>query len=191
MAILENLITVSREYLSDGPPSLPGTVRSLRLVESCLMAVIQNSCASQSPLLDREGLPPNQRTWTETAERMGAKRQKRSHPANNSSPGAPAAEQIGKLNRKQPRMKNTDPYSGGLRSGKDAAPDVRMHVPASLPRPMLQRRLPPSPPNGPSALLAWYPNATYSSGAYSQVPYHATYPMYYSHFPQPYYPSTQ
>ncbi|KAH9170359.1 hypothetical protein EDB89DRAFT_2072039 [Lactarius sanguifluus] len=215
-AILENLITVSREYLSDGPPSSPGTVRSLRLVESRLTAVIQNSRASQSPLPDREGLPPNQRTWTETAERMGAKRQKRSHPANNSSPGAPAAERIGKLNRKQPRVKNTNPYSGGLQSGKDAAPDARTaaqnadararvatttdaaEVPPSQHTKRRRKRAstPPPPPSstpvpGPSAPLAWYPNAAYSSGAYSQVPYHATYPMYYSHFPQPYYPSTQ
>ncbi|KAH9020704.1 hypothetical protein EDB84DRAFT_1565607 [Lactarius hengduanensis] len=213
-AILENLITVSREYLSDGPPSSPGTVRSLRLVESRLTAVIQNSRASQSPLPDREDLPPNQRTWTETAERMGAKRQKRSHPTNSSSPGPPAAERIGMLNRKQPRVKNTDPYSGGLRSGKNAAPDARTaaqnedaharvatttdgaEAPPSQPTKRRRKRAstpPPPPPSsapvpGPSA--HWYPNA-----AYSQVPYHATYPMYwhYGHFPpsQPYYPSTQ
>ncbi|KAH9012544.1 hypothetical protein EDB84DRAFT_1680663 [Lactarius hengduanensis] len=196
-AILENLITVSREYLSDGPPSSPGTVRSLRLVESRLTAVIQNSRASQSPLPDREDLPPNQRTWTETAERMGAKRQKRSHPTNSSSPAPPAAERIGMLNRKQPRVKNTDPYSGGLRSGKNAAPDARTaaqnadararvasttdgaEAPPSQSTKRRRKRAstPPPPPSsapvpGPSAQFAWYPNA-----AYSQVPYHATYPI--------------
>ncbi|KAH8980043.1 hypothetical protein EDB86DRAFT_2833551 [Lactarius hatsudake] len=175
------------------------------------------SRVSRRPLPDREGLPPNQRTWTETAERMGAKRQKRSHPTptDSSSPSAPAAERIGKLNRKQPRVKNTDPYSGGLRSGKDAAPDARTaaqnadararvagmtdgaEAPPSQPTKRRRKRASTPPPlpssapvPAPSAQFAWYPNV-----AYSQVPYHATYPMYlpYSHFPssQPYYPSTQ
>ena len=58
--ILENLISVSKELLSDGPPSLPGMVRSLRLVESHLTAVAQSSRASQSPLPDRETLLPIQ-----------------------------------------------------------------------------------------------------------------------------------
>ena len=60
--ILENLISVSKELLSDGPPSLPGTVQSLRLVESHLTAIAQSSRASQSPLPDRETLPPVQQT---------------------------------------------------------------------------------------------------------------------------------
>ena len=91
VTILNNMISVSRAYLSDGPPSSPGTVRSLRQVESHLTAIIQNLRASQSPLPDRESLPPNQRTWTKTAEQMGEKRRKRPHPTN-SSPTAPATE---------------------------------------------------------------------------------------------------
>jgi hypothetical protein len=114
------MISVSRDFLSDGPLSSPGTVRSLRLVESHLTAVIQHSWSAQSPLPDRESLPPNQRTWTQTAEQMGAKHRKRPWPTNTSLI-APATEQIGPLNWKQPRVNNTDPYSGGLRSGKDAA----------------------------------------------------------------------
>ena len=90
--ILENLISVSKELLSNGPPSLPGTVRSLWLVESHLTAVAQSSRASQSPLPDRETLLPIQRTWTETAEQMGAKRQKRSHPTD---VPVPATDRIG------------------------------------------------------------------------------------------------
>ncbi|KAH9163394.1 hypothetical protein EDB89DRAFT_1912718 [Lactarius sanguifluus] len=206
------MISVSREYLSDGPPSSPGTVRSLRLLKTHLTAVIQNSHASQSPLPDRESLLPNQRTWTETAERMGAKRRKRPHHTD-SSPTAPATERIGKLNRKQPRVKNTDPYSGGLRSGKDAAPDAqtaaqnadaraRASVGEPLPsQPSKRRRkrasTPPPPPSsapapGPSAPFAWYPTYTaYPAGTHSQVPYHAT-PMYWPYAPsQPYHPSTQ
>ncbi len=71
--ILKNMISVSREFLSNGLPSSPGTVRSLQQVESHLLAVIQNLRTSQSALLDKENLPPNQCTWTKTAKRMGAK----------------------------------------------------------------------------------------------------------------------
>ncbi|KAH9066493.1 hypothetical protein EDB87DRAFT_1679262 [Lactarius vividus] len=98
-------------------------------------------------------------------------------------------------------------YSGGIRSGKNAAPDVRTaaqnadarphitsmtdgaEVPPSQPTKRRRKRAstPPPPPSsapvpGPSAQFTWYPNA-----AYSQVPYHVTYPMYlpYSHFPPP------
>ena len=60
--ILENLISVSRDYLSDAPPSSPGTVRSLQLVESHLTTMLQTLRASQSSLSDRENLPPNQST---------------------------------------------------------------------------------------------------------------------------------
>ncbi len=186
-------------------------------MESHLTAIIQNSRASQSALLDKENLPPNQRTWTETAKRMGAKRWKRLHPTN-SSPTVPATERIGILNQKQPRVKNTDPYSGGLQSGKDAAPDAQTAAqnvdaractaateePAPS-QPTKWRRkhagTPPPPPSstpvpGSSAPLTWYPTHTaYPFGAYSQVPYHATYPVYwpYGHFSpsQPYYPTSQ
>ena len=41
--ILENLISVSRDYLSNAPPSSPGTVHSLQLVELHLTAVLQTS----------------------------------------------------------------------------------------------------------------------------------------------------
>ncbi len=57
---------------------------------------------------------------------MGAKQQrKRTHPATTSSPGPPATERIGDLNRKKLHVKITDPYSGRLSSGRDAAPDAR------------------------------------------------------------------
>ena len=119
-----NLISISRDYLSDTPPSSPGTVHSLWLVESHLTAVLQTSRACESPLPDWESLLPNQRTWTETAEQMGATRPKRSRPTD-ILPAVPATERIGKLNRKQAGVKNPNPYSGGLRSDKDAAPDAR------------------------------------------------------------------
>jgi hypothetical protein len=205
--ILENMISVSRDFLSDGPPSSPGTVRSLRLVELHLTAVIQHSQSAQSPLPDRESLLPNQRTWTQTAERMGEKHRKRPRPTN-TSPIAPATKRIGPLNRKQPCVKNTDPYSGGLRSGKDATHDAQtasQNAEACAGPPPPKRRhkragtplLPPAsaPPTAPFAFTpsasapAWYSTQpVYHAGAFPYAPVPVFWP--YGHLPpsQPYYP---
>ena len=186
--ILEHLISVFRDYLSDTPLSSPGTVRSLRLVESHLTAVLQSSRALQSPLPNRESLPPNQSTWTETAKQMGAKHWKRSRPTN-TLPTVPASQLIGNLNRKQACVKNPDPYSGGLWSGKDANPDAQAAAQnadaracvatasdVGPPPPKWRHKCAESPPPlpfsapppaafaprvsipTPSASLAWYPN---------------------------------
>lgn len=129
-SILENVITVSREFLNDGVPSSTGTVQSLRVVEAHLTAVVRNSRTPESALPDKEVIPPNQRAsmWTETATRMGAKparRRKRAKHSTTSSPEPPATARIGDLNRKQARVKFTDPYSGGVASGRSAAPDAQ------------------------------------------------------------------
>lgn len=125
-SIVENVIAVSKAFLDDGVPSSPATVRSLQLVESHLTAVVWNSQSSADPLPDKDIIPPNQGTWAETAERMGATRKrKRPRPTTASSPDPPpATELIGELNRKKLRIKLTDPYSGGVSSGKRAEPDA-------------------------------------------------------------------
>ena len=126
-SIVENVIAVSRAYLDDGAPSSPATVRSLQMVESHLSAIVRTS-QPESPLPDKVVLPPNQGTnWAETAQRMGATRKRRRpHPTTTSSPDPPpATELIGELNRKKLRVKLTDPYSGGVSSGKRAEPDAR------------------------------------------------------------------
>ncbi|KAH9164648.1 hypothetical protein EDB89DRAFT_2077796 [Lactarius sanguifluus] len=125
-AILENVIALSRAFLSDGTVSSPETVRSLQMVETHLTAIVQNACSPESPLPDKDALPPNQGTWTKTTERMGAKRhQKRPCPATMSPPEPPATERIRGLNRKKPCVKIMDPYGGGLSSGQDTPPDAR------------------------------------------------------------------
>ena len=70
-SILENVITVSKEFRSNGMPSSLGTVCSLHLVEVHLNTVVQNSCSSESPLPGKENIAPNQHTWTETTWQMG------------------------------------------------------------------------------------------------------------------------
>ena len=219
--ILKNLISVSQGLLSDGLPSSPGTVWSLRLVESHLTAIAQHSRAAEnSPLPDRESLPPNQRTWTETAKRMGATKRKRARPTD-TSPPVKAAEWIGPLNRKQTRKKITDPYSGGTRSGRDTAPDAqtaaqnaeaRAHPGSPPPKRRRKRVGSPLPSSAPQPLAsappaAWYPTHPaypYSTHpaygappppAWSHPAYHiGAYPYAWpSHFPpsQTYYPNTQ
>ena len=219
--ILEHLISVFRDYLSDTPLSSPRTVRSLRLVESHLMAVLQSLRALQSPLPNRESLPPNQSTWTETAKQMGAKRRKRSRPTN-TLPTVPASQLIENLNWKQACVKNPDPYSGSLWSGKDADPDARataqnadvcacVATASDVGPPPLKRRhkrteSPPllpslAPPPAafapcvsvptPSASLAWYP----THPAYHPSTYSYTpFPVFWpppGTTPYPYYPNTQ
>ncbi len=116
-SILENVITVSKAFLSDGVPKSPGTIRSLHSVESHLAAIVQNSCSPESPLPEKETILPNQHTWMETTQRMGAQRQKRPHPTTTSSPEPTAIERIGNLNCKQLHLKIMDLYSGGVNSG--------------------------------------------------------------------------
>ena len=87
--------------------------------------MIQHAWFSNSPFSNWEYLSPNQRTWTQTGEQIGANHHKRPQPTN-PSPTALATKQIGLLNWKQLRIKNTDPYSGSLWSGKDATPDAQM-----------------------------------------------------------------
>ena len=89
-----------------------------------LTAVIQHLQSPQCPLPNRESLLPNQCMWAQTTEKMGAKHQKRPWPTS-TLPTALATEQIGLLNQKQPCVKNANPYSGGLWSGKDATPDAQ------------------------------------------------------------------
>ena len=69
--IVEKVISVSREFLSDGAPSSPGTVQSLQVVEAHLAAVVWTSRSSESLLPDKEEIPPNQHSRTETAQQMG------------------------------------------------------------------------------------------------------------------------
>ena len=128
-SILEKVITVSKDFLSDGVPSSPGTVRSLQSVEAHLTAVYQTSRSSESPLPAKENVPPNQHTWTETAQWMGMQPRPRkrrcANPTTSPSPEPPAAQCIGNFNRKKPRLQVTDPYSGGVNSGRNAAPDAQ------------------------------------------------------------------
>ena len=207
-SVLENVIAVSKALLNHGELSSLETVRSLQMVESHLTGIAHCSHPSESPLPDKEDIPPNEGTWTRTAERMGAKRQrKKPRPTTTSPPEPSATHRIGELNRKKARVKITDPYSGGVSSGRDAAPDARTAAQNAEARAAAENgvALPPQPRKrgrkrvGASALSstpsssaplpplptpAWYPNPPlYHPGMYTHTPY-----MYY---PYTYLPSSQ
>ena len=67
-SILENVITISKEFLSNGMPLSLGTVHSLHMVEVHLTVVVQNSHSSENLLPGKENIAPNQHTWTETTQ---------------------------------------------------------------------------------------------------------------------------
>jgi hypothetical protein len=198
-SILENVIAVSKALLSHSELPSPETVQSLQMVESHLTAIVHYSTSSESPLPDKEAIPPNQGTWIDTAEQMGAKqRQKKPCPAATSLPEPSATQHIRELNRKKACVKITDPYSSRVSSGRDAAPDAQttaqnLEVRAAaangmvLPQPRKRGRKrvgasalsahPPSsapPSSAPPSLPtpAWYPNpAAYHPGMYTHTPY--------------------
>ena len=99
-SILQNVITVSKDALNDGVPSSTETIRSLWAVEAHLTAVVRSTRSTESPVPEKEEIPPNQHgsMWADTAKRMGAMRgQKRPWP---STPEPPATAHIGDLNHK-------------------------------------------------------------------------------------------
>ena len=125
---LETLVFVSTAFLQldKCAPLSPGTSKSLKTLVGHITTLYHKSGTSESLLPDKESIPPNKkRTWQETTERMGVTQWKRRRHTSSSSPERSATTRIGNLNRKKPHVKNTDPYSGGLRSGKHAAPDAQ------------------------------------------------------------------
>ena len=52
-------------------------------------------------------------------------KKKRARASSETHPEPPATQRIGILNRKQARVKFTDPYSGGVSSGRAAKPDAQ------------------------------------------------------------------
>ena len=73
------MILVSRDTLDSSIPSSMETIQSLQEVEVHLMAIVHSTCLTESPVLDKEEVPPNQCSfmWAETAKHMGATRGKK------------------------------------------------------------------------------------------------------------------
>jgi hypothetical protein len=148
--------------------------------------VIASASTSNSRALPkREAIPPNQRSWTETAESMGvARRPKRKrlpeeHGITKWSIGAPK----GKCSRV-----HTDAYAGGKVSGKRAKPDVvlaRASAPAcrfwgsapicrgpTIPAPALATHVPTCVPGAPPEVFTFMrmPGIPRPQSAHAAVP---------------------
>ena len=72
-SILQNVISVFKGALDNGVPSSTETVQSLRAIEAHLMAVVRSTRSTESPVPDKEEVPPNQRgsAWAKTTKQMG------------------------------------------------------------------------------------------------------------------------
>jgi len=115
------IISLTHELILNAPRD-PGITKSLKSIESQLTALVHLSAtaAGGSHLPDKENIGPNQRSWPETAARMGVKRGNKSSGKVDS---ALTAQHIGEPNRK--RTADGDPYGAGEQSGKRAKPDAR------------------------------------------------------------------
>ena len=150
--------------------SAAAVIQAVRSVKHSLAAAIASTQGSRA-LLDKEYVPPNQHSWTETAERMMWKRApKRRLPDERGL----TEHSIGAPKGRRQRV-YTDPYAGGERSGKRAKLDA-LSAGANA-----RARAPPMPPP-PSALPS--PNAFPGSAPFAPaLAVTANMPRAPAHFP--------
>jgi hypothetical protein len=98
----------------------PAVLEAVRLAKYSLAAAIA-STQGTSAIPDKEVIAPNQKSWTETAERMGVKRAPK-HKRLPEERGL-TERSIGATKGKRISV-YSDPYAGGERSGKRAKPDA-------------------------------------------------------------------
>jgi hypothetical protein len=118
-----DIISLSHELISKAPCD-PEMAKSLNSIQSQLSALVLSAIAAGdgSHLPEKENIGPNQRSWPETAARMGVK-------CGNKSCGkgkvvsALTAQHIGEPNRKC--AADNDPYGAEEQSGKCTKPDAR------------------------------------------------------------------
>ena len=120
--------TIKNLINSDKPDA--AVMEAVRSVRYTLRAALASTRGSRA-LPDKVNIPSNQKTWTETAERMGVKR----------APKRRLPDEVGLTDwsigvaKGKHRRTYEDPYAGGERSGKHAKPDAlsakkaRVHVP--------------------------------------------------------------
>ncbi len=120
VSVIEDIFSLSQELISKGPsdPGIANSLNSLKSIRSGLRELLSAGNGG-SPLPEKENIAPNQRSWPETAARMGVKRVNKRGKVNS----ALTAQHIGEPNRK--RAADDDPYGAGEQSGKRAKPDAR------------------------------------------------------------------
>jgi hypothetical protein len=117
-----DIIYLSQELISKAPHDAR-LAKSLNSIRSRLRALMLSATATgDDSLPEKENIGPNQRSWPETAARMGVKRANKSR-GKGKVDSALTAQHIGEPNRK--RAADDDPYGAGEQSGKRAKPDAR------------------------------------------------------------------
>lgn len=98
----------------------PAVIEAFRSAKYSLTTAVA-SMEGRSALPEKDVIAPNQKSWPETAERMGAKKapRRRCLPEERGL----TERSIGVVKGKRKRLHN-DPYAGGERSGKRARPDA-------------------------------------------------------------------
>ncbi|KAH9026920.1 hypothetical protein EDB83DRAFT_2678747 [Lactarius deliciosus] len=123
ISMTNDIIALSQKLLMQmpNPEAISNMVKLLRLVHSHLAAVVVSATSDGLQLPEKEHIALNQHSWTETAERMGVKRENK---ARSKVDSACTAEHISEINCKR-NHENEDPYGSGEQSGKRAKPDAR------------------------------------------------------------------
>ena len=146
--------------------SVPGVMEAIRSVKYSLTAAIASTQGSRA-LPNKENVPPNQNSWTETAERMGTKRapKRRRLPDEHGL----TARSIGVPKGKR-KCLYTDPYAGGGRSGTRAKPDALSAAANARARARARTRSPVPPPNAPPNSLPFPTASPPSPSAFPPAP---------------------
>ena len=144
----QRLFSLSQKLTSESGTPNPVVIEVFRSANYSLATAIA-SMEGNSALPEKDVIAPNQKSWPETARRMGTKRVPK--------PRCPPDEHgltersIGVVKGKHKRLHN-DPYAGGERSGKRAKPDAvsRAARRAPTPSPAALSPAAPFPTAGPS-----------------------------------------
>jgi hypothetical protein len=120
--------------------SAPAVMQAFCSVKYSLTAAIAATQGLQA-LLDKENVPPNQNSWTETAEQMGVKcKPKQRHLPDEHR----LTERSISISKGKHKCLYSDPYAGGGRSGNRAKPDA---LSATANARACAHMCPPVPPN--------------------------------------------
>src|SRR5229473_6465304 len=118
ISVIKDIFRLSQELISKGPsdPGIANSLNSLKSIRSGLRELLNGS-----PLLEKENIAPNQRSWPETAMQMGVKCVNKC--PNGKVDSTLTAQHIGEPNRK--RTANDNLYGAGEQLGKQAKPNAR------------------------------------------------------------------
>ena len=118
-SLTQDIAALSHSLASKSSTS--ATLEAACLAKYTLTAAIASTQGSNT-LPEKDVITPNQKSWTETAERMGVKRGAPKRKCLPEKRGM-TAQSIGVAKGKCRRV-HSDPYAGGERSGKRAKPDA-------------------------------------------------------------------